>query len=139
MTKVKNKLDELALSIRNGKKLDVLMKENEDGEIVLSWEFMGSPRSPKSELDYFKELKEEINRCDKMIYELGQYCEKNKITYSFKLCKSQKLETDDRIPVLLTSYISVNFPANDYYFQTPNESIPDADEEFKLRETAGLI
>lgn len=120
------------------KKLNPNIRIKENGEISLFWEFFGNPNSNKLERDYFIENQKIIDAADRLIVALAEFCNENYITYSFKLCKTKKLQSDNRIPTLLTSYISANFPVTEYYISKEHEDLKDATEEFKYRSDNGL-
>lgn len=132
---VSKQVNELIDKLYKIKNLDVKADTKENGEVTVLWEIMGPPKSNKSELDIFKENFEYIQEADNIILEIAKIMDSNDITYSFKLCKSLKLETNQNIPILLTSYISFDFPKTEYYMNKVHEDIPDAMVEFENRKT----
>ena len=139
--KLYSKLEEMLNEAKSNfsNKLKSKIRYNSVGtEITLMWEYFNAPTKVKTEKDFFIDLQEEIHKSDLEIVRVAKFCESNNITFAFKLCKSKRLQNHENIPILLTSYISVGFPANDYYLNKEHEDIPDSVEEFVFRKENGL-
>lgn len=134
--------DEIYMHLRNlvGKPFDIRIGRKDSGEVVVSWELYAQPGS-KSESSYFKEYKEDILKLDLALIDVAKICDKQSVPYSLKLCKSKRLEVHEKIPVLLTSFISMNFPVSEtsYYMNNVNDDIPEAYEEINDRLYLGFM